>query len=113
MPASFQRERLRQALADSPLDAPLAGQRCAAIALVLLEVDTGLEALLIERAERSGDPWSGHMALPGGHLEERDVDLGAAAERETLEEVASICVASASDSGGYRTLPRSKAYRSP
>ncbi|HEY3669045.1 MAG TPA: CoA pyrophosphatase [Polyangiaceae bacterium] len=87
MPASFQRERLRQALADSPLDAPLAGQRCAAIALVLLEVDTGLEALLIERAERSGDPWSGHMALPGGHLEERDVDLGAAAERETLEEV--------------------------
>jgi 8-oxo-dGTP pyrophosphatase MutT (NUDIX family) len=87
MPASFHRERLRQALADSPPDAPLPGQRSAAIALVLLEVDAALEVLLIERAERSNDPWSGHMALPGGHLEPTDVDLGATAERETLEEV--------------------------
>jgi 8-oxo-dGTP pyrophosphatase MutT (NUDIX family) len=87
MAASFHRERLRRALADSPPDAPLGGKRCAAIALVLLEVDAGLEVLLIERAERSGDPWSGHMALPGGHLEATDVDLGATAERETLEEV--------------------------
>ena len=87
MAASFQRERLRRALADSPPDAPLAGKRCAAIALVLLEVDAGLEVLLIERAERNGDPWSGHMALPGGHLEATDLDLGATAERETLEEV--------------------------
>jgi 8-oxo-dGTP pyrophosphatase MutT (NUDIX family) len=87
MPASFQRERLRQALADPPPDVPLSGQRSAAIALVLLEVDASLEVLLIERAERSGDPWSGHMALPGGHLEPTDADLGATAERETLEEV--------------------------
>ncbi len=87
MPASFHRERLRQALADAPPDAPLPAQRSAAIALVLLEVDASLELLLIERAERSGDPWSGHMALPGGHLEPTDADLGATAERETLEEV--------------------------
>lgn len=87
MPASSQRERLRQALADPPPDAPLPGQRSAAIALVLLEVGASLEVLLIERAERSGDPWSGHMALPGGHLEPADADLGATAERETLEEV--------------------------
>jgi len=87
MPVSFQRERLRQAFADAPPDAPLPGQRSAAIALVLLEVDATLELLLIERAERSGDPWSGHMALPGGHLEPTDADLGATADRETLEEV--------------------------
>jgi 8-oxo-dGTP pyrophosphatase MutT (NUDIX family) len=87
MLASFQRERLRQALADPPPEVPLPGQRRAAIALILLEVDASLEVLLIERAERSGDPWSGHMALPGGHLEPTDVDLAATAERETLEEV--------------------------
>jgi 8-oxo-dGTP pyrophosphatase MutT (NUDIX family) len=87
MPASSQRERLRQALANSPPELPLPGERHAAIALILLEVDANLEVLLIERAERNGDPWSGHMALPGGHLEPTDADLGAAAERETLEEV--------------------------
>jgi 8-oxo-dGTP pyrophosphatase MutT (NUDIX family) len=87
MPVSFQRERLRQALGDAQPDVPLEGQRGAAIALVLLEIDAGLEVLLIERAERSGDPWSGHMALPGGHLEPSDANLGATAERETLEEV--------------------------
>ncbi len=43
--------------------------------------------LLIERAMRDGDPWSGHMALPGGHVEPSDLDLAATAERETLEEV--------------------------
>jgi 8-oxo-dGTP pyrophosphatase MutT (NUDIX family) len=85
--ASFQRERLRQALAEPPPEAPLPGQRSAAIALILLEVEGTLEVLLIERATRTGDPWSGHMALPGGHQEPADPDLGATAERETLEEV--------------------------
>jgi 8-oxo-dGTP pyrophosphatase MutT (NUDIX family) len=43
--------------------------------------------LLIRRAERPGDPWSGHMAFPGGHHEPSDADLRATAMRETLEEV--------------------------
>jgi 8-oxo-dGTP pyrophosphatase MutT (NUDIX family) len=43
--------------------------------------------LLIRRAERTGDPWSGHMALPGGRREPGDVDLAATAIRETAEEV--------------------------
>jgi 8-oxo-dGTP pyrophosphatase MutT (NUDIX family) len=93
MAGSSHRERLRQALADLPTAAPLgaapesSGSRRAAIALILLELDSSLEVLLIERATRSGDPWSGHMALPGGHAEPSDTDLSATAERETLEEV--------------------------
>jgi 8-oxo-dGTP pyrophosphatase MutT (NUDIX family) len=45
------------------------------------------EVLLIRRALRDGDPWSGHMAFPGGHQEPIDPDLRATAMRETLEEV--------------------------
>ena len=30
------------------------------------------EILFIKRAERDGDPWSGHMAFPGGHMEPDD-----------------------------------------
>lgn len=43
--------------------------------------------LLIRRAVRSGDPWSGHMALPGGRRDLRDESLLATAARETREEV--------------------------
>lgn len=43
--------------------------------------------LLIKRADRLGDPWSGHMALPGGRREPADQDLLATAIRETGEEV--------------------------
>jgi 8-oxo-dGTP pyrophosphatase MutT (NUDIX family) len=81
------REQLLRALADSAPEAPLEGARVAAIALVLLERDGSLDALLIERAQREGDPWSGHIALPGGHVEPGDVGLYATAERETFEEV--------------------------
>lgn len=61
--------------------------RRAAVAVILRPAPPGLEVLLIRRAERSGDPWSGHMAFPGGHLEEADPDLETAARRETHEEV--------------------------
>ncbi|MEI9939351.1 MAG: NUDIX domain-containing protein [Pseudomonadota bacterium] len=81
------RERIRRALADPAPETPLEGPRTAAIALILLELEASLELLLIERATREGDPWSGHMALPGGHREATDADLAATAERETLEEV--------------------------
>lgn len=43
--------------------------------------------LLIRRAERTGDPWSGHLALPGGRRQPADADLLATAIRETREEV--------------------------
>ncbi|MGH7524260.1 MAG: NUDIX domain-containing protein, partial [Gemmatimonadales bacterium] len=56
----------------------------AAVALVLAEEPDRL--LLIRRAEREGDPWSGHLALPGGRRQESDSDLLATATRETREE---------------------------
>jgi 8-oxo-dGTP pyrophosphatase MutT (NUDIX family) len=61
--------------------------RRAAVALVLSEQDSALSALLVRRSEREGDPWSGHMALPGGHEHATDRDLLHTAKRETLEEV--------------------------
>jgi 8-oxo-dGTP pyrophosphatase MutT (NUDIX family) len=47
----------------------------------------GPEALFIKRAERAGDPWSGHIAFPGGKRESRDPSVLQTALRETEEEV--------------------------
>ena len=59
--------------------------RWAAVALILVPDPDAV--LLIRRAEVAGDPWSGHMALPGGRRSPGDEDLAAAAIRETAEEV--------------------------
>jgi len=64
-----------------------AGARQAAVAALLRENDGDLEVLLIRRATFVGDPWSGHVALPGGHAVPDDRNLLATAQRETLEEV--------------------------
>ena len=56
-------------------------------AVALIRVPGPDAILLIERAVREGDPWSGQMGLPGGHSEPGDPDLVATAIRETLEEV--------------------------
>lgn len=83
-------ERLRRALAGqvdaSP--APEEGIRRAAVAVLLRggSLDEA-EVLLMRRAERPGDRWSGHIGLPGGHEEEFDADLVATARRESVEEV--------------------------
>jgi 8-oxo-dGTP pyrophosphatase MutT (NUDIX family) len=59
-----------------------------------------LELLLIQRALRPLDPWSGHIGFPGGRREEADDgDLGAAL-RETREELGiDLC-----DDVAYRLL---------
>jgi ADP-ribose pyrophosphatase YjhB (NUDIX family) len=38
----------------------------AAVSLILREAQGSAQALIIKRAERPGDHWSGHLALPGG-----------------------------------------------
>ncbi len=45
------------------------------------------EILFIKRAERAGDPWSGHLAFPGGRAEKEDATLLDLAMREAAEEV--------------------------
>jgi 8-oxo-dGTP pyrophosphatase MutT (NUDIX family) len=62
------------------------GAREAAVA-VLLRSNEELEVLLIKRAEHEADPWSGHVALPGGRRDQADPDLLHTAIRETTEEV--------------------------
>lgn len=57
----------------------------AAVAIVAAPGPDAL--LLIRRAEREGDRWSGQMAFPGGRRQPDDPDLIATAKRETLEEV--------------------------
>jgi len=65
----------------------------AAVVLILREAlervsDVRYEALFVRRADRPGDPWSGHTALPGGRREQIDADLLETARREVLEETA-------------------------
>lgn len=59
----------------------------AAVALLLRERSGGLELFVIKRSEKKEDPWSGHMALPGGGREPHDEDAYDTARRETMEEV--------------------------
>ncbi|MCC6213906.1 MAG: CoA pyrophosphatase [Polyangiaceae bacterium] len=55
--------------------------------MVLRSGGTGVETLLMRRAEREGDPWSGHMAFPGGRHDPSDETLMVTAVREAREEV--------------------------
>jgi 8-oxo-dGTP pyrophosphatase MutT (NUDIX family) len=86
-------DRLAAALAARPAARVLvregeAAPRRAAVALVLRVADGELELLLIKRADYEGDPWSGHVALPGGRQEPADTSLEETAVRETREELA-------------------------
>jgi 8-oxo-dGTP pyrophosphatase MutT (NUDIX family) len=81
--------RLLRSLAEHPpLEVePEEKVRRAAILLALrARADGEPELLMIKRAEAEGDPWSGHIACPGGRMEPADRDLTVTAVRETLEE---------------------------
>ncbi len=82
--------RLARRLASrAPVDAePWPEARLAAVAAVMRVVRGQPELLFIKRAELERDPWSGHMAFPGGRLEAGDASLEMTAVRETQEELA-------------------------
>ena len=58
-----------------------------AVAVIYRYHNEQLELLLIKRATRDGDPWSGHMAFPGGKIQAEDNSASHAAIRETQEEI--------------------------
>lgn len=65
-----------------------AGVRLAAVAAVLRVLNGAPELLFIKRAIVEHDPWSGHIAFPGGRIEPGDDTLEDTAVRETREELA-------------------------
>lgn len=82
--------------------------REAAVAL-LVRPREQLELLLIKRAVHERDPWSGHMALPGGRRDASDEDLLHTAVRETEEEVGISVLRDADYIGALDELaPRNK-----
>ena len=82
-------ERIESALTThTPVLHPTTKQtRRAAVATILRQSADHVEALFILRATKEGDPWSGQMAFPGGHVETVDESLRHTAERETWEEI--------------------------
>jgi len=96
-------DQLRRALVDEAPVLPRpeldAGLLLAAVAAV---VGPGhpLEVLLIRRATSETDPWSAHMAFPGGKVQTSDESMLVTAARETLEEVGVDLLESAEYLGG-------------
>lgn len=71
-----------------PAGLPFEGPR-AAVAAILRDGGDGQDAeiLFIRRTVRPTDPWSGHMAFPGGRHDASDPNLLHTAIREAREEV--------------------------
>lgn len=77
----------------------------AAVAVVLRPRGDGdAELLLIRRATRDGDPWSGQIGLPGGNRSRGDASLDETARRETAEELSLDLLAQASLIGALDEL---------
>ena len=80
--------RLQEVLRDRlALAGPRGPDTREAAVAVLVRPREELEILLIKRAEHEKDPWSGHMALPGGRRDPDDADLLTTALREAEEEI--------------------------
>lgn len=80
------REALSAYASDPDDPAPASAEILQAGVALVVRGRAALEVLLIKRAKREGDPWSGHMALPGGRRDATDASLLDTAVRETREE---------------------------
>jgi 8-oxo-dGTP pyrophosphatase MutT (NUDIX family) len=70
-----------------PATDPHATESVQAAVAALLSPQAPLNLLLIRRAQHEHDPWSAHMAFPGGKRDSNDRTLLETARRETLEEI--------------------------
>ncbi len=84
---------------------PTNAAKRAGVSAILRDNDGRIELLFIRRAEREADPWSGHMAFPGGRFDPGDIDLEHTAVRETMEEVGIDLRESATQLGALDDLP--------
>ncbi|MGC4063494.1 MAG: CoA pyrophosphatase [Polyangiaceae bacterium] len=82
----FSIETVRDRLRHRDVRRTHAAQR-ASVAMILGRAEDQLHLMFIQRAEHPADPWSGHMALPGGRRDPGDASDLDTALRETLEEV--------------------------
>ncbi|MDU0459884.1 MAG: CoA pyrophosphatase [Geobacteraceae bacterium] len=62
------------------------GRTLASVALIVRQLSDDMEILFIQRAAHHLDPWSGHIAFPGGKCEKGE-QVCQTARRETLEEI--------------------------
>ena len=86
-PLTARLDRLRERLAVHQPKTDQQGDKLIWASVAVILAPSPDAVLLIRRAERVGDPWSGHMALPGGRMGAEDPDLTSTAIRETAEEV--------------------------
>ncbi|MFH2064694.1 MAG: CoA pyrophosphatase [Pseudomonadota bacterium] len=63
------------------------GYKSACVFLLLFDLDRNPQIMAIQKADNEGYPWRNQVALPGGHLEDRDENPLKAAYRELEEEV--------------------------
>jgi 8-oxo-dGTP pyrophosphatase MutT (NUDIX family) len=79
--------RLKENLSENPRSG--SNETVTAVVAILLHQDSAdeLATLLIHRAERNNDPWSGQIGLPGGRVEKFDGSVQDALKREVREEV--------------------------
>jgi 8-oxo-dGTP pyrophosphatase MutT (NUDIX family) len=71
------------------INRPNEGDQVEAVVAILLwdAPRRGLQTLLVQRAEREGDPWSGQIGLPGGRVKQAIETPRIALHREVEEEV--------------------------
>jgi 8-oxo-dGTP pyrophosphatase MutT (NUDIX family) len=83
-------DRIKEKIRENPgkvfTGAPYDNLPSAAVLMLLRPEGNSLEALLVKRKVSEGDPWSGHMAFPGGRSSKTDSSIEETVTREAFEE---------------------------